>query len=149
MLRPILVATAVSGTLDILFAIALTLLFGREPVLMLRRIASALSPIAGEGPVGPVLGLMVHFTLMALMAAVFVLVARQRPVLLERPVVCGVIYGLITYVIMNLVVVPLRFPAAWAAVNRDSAVRSHCAGRPADRLHRGENPPGKTSSPPA
>jgi hypothetical protein len=47
------------------------------------------------------------------MVAVFVLVARSRPTLLDRPWLAGLVYGLITYVVMNLVVVPLRFPAAW------------------------------------
>ena len=41
------------------------------------------------------------------------LAARQRPTLIERPLVSGTIYGLITYVVMNLIVVPLRFPAAF------------------------------------
>jgi hypothetical protein len=114
MLRPILLATAICGTLDILFAIVLTLLFGREPTDMLRRVASGPFPQATEwGASGALLGLAVHFTLMAVMAAVFVLAARQRPTLLERPVVAGTVYGLITYVVMNLIVVPLRFPAAW------------------------------------
>ena len=114
MLRPILLATAVSGTLDILFAAILSLLSGRDPANMLRFVASGPFPQATEwGGSGAILGLLVHFTLIALMAAVFVFAARQRPALLARPIISGTVYGLITYVIMNLVVVPLRFPAAW------------------------------------
>jgi hypothetical protein len=50
---------------------------------------------------------------MAIMVTVFVLAARSRPTLIDKPVMWGLIYGLITYVAMNLIVVPLRFPAAW------------------------------------
>ena len=48
---------------------------------------------------------------MAIMAAALMLVARQRPQLLERPVLLGIVFGLITYAIMNLIVVPVRFDA--------------------------------------
>lgn len=112
MLRPIVLATAASGTLDILFAVILTLLRGRAPADMLRFVATGPFPSATEwGPAGAVLGLIVHFTLMAIMASVFVLAARRFPDLLQSPLKWGVIYGLITYVAMNWIVVPLRFDA--------------------------------------
>jgi hypothetical protein len=109
-LKPIAIATAISGTLDILFAMILTLWFGREIGGMLRFVASGPFPAATDmGTSGAILGLVTHFALMAIMAAAYMLVARQRPELTARPIQWGVIYGLITYVIMNLVVVPLRF----------------------------------------
>ena len=49
---------------------------------------------------------------MAIMVTVFVVVAQRRPALTVSPLKWGVIYGLVTYVIMNLIVVPLRF-GAW------------------------------------
>jgi uncharacterized membrane protein YagU involved in acid resistance len=114
MLRPILLATAVSGTLDILFAILLSLLFGRDPANMLRFVASGPFPRATEmGAAGALLGLAVHFALMAVMVTVFVLAAQRLPDFIRAPVKWGIIYGLITYVVMNLLVVPLRFPAAF------------------------------------
>jgi hypothetical protein len=113
-LKTIIVATLVCGTLDILLATALTLLRGRAPADMLRFVASGPFPSASEcGTAGAILGLAVHFTLMAIMVAVFVLVASRRPTLLGRPVVAGVAYGIVTYGVMNLIVVPLRFPAAF------------------------------------
>jgi len=45
------------------------------------------------------------------MATIFVLAARRFPDMLQAPLKWGVIYGLITYVAMNWVVVPLRFAA--------------------------------------
>jgi hypothetical protein len=110
MLRPIAIATAVSGALDILLAIILTLLYGREPANMLRYVASGPFPSAKEwGAGGAVLGLVVHFTLMGIMATGFVLAARRYSDMLQSPLKWGVIYGLITYFAMNWIVVPLRF----------------------------------------
>ena len=40
-----------------------------------------------------------------------ILFVRQRPQLLDKPIMVGVVYGLITYAVMNLIVVPLRFDA--------------------------------------
>ena len=112
MLKPITIATAVSGTLDIVFAMILTVLFGREIGNMLRYVGSGPFPAATEmGSAGAALGLLVHFSLMAVMAAALMLVARQRPQLLERPLMLGIVFGLVTYAIMNLIVVPVRFDA--------------------------------------
>ena len=112
MYRPIALATAVSGTLDILFAMILTVFFGREIGNMLRFVASGPFPDAKDwGSAGAVLGLVVHFALMAIMATIFVLAAHRFPHLLRSPLKWGVIYGLITYVAMNWIVVPLRFEA--------------------------------------
>ena len=80
MLKPIAIATAVSGTLDILFAMILTVFFGREIGNMLRYVGSGPFPQATEmGTGGAILGLLVHFALMAIMATVYVLAARRIP----------------------------------------------------------------------
>ena len=114
MLKPIALATLVSGTLDILFATMLTLINGREPANMLRFVASGPFPSATEmGTSGAILGLLVHFALMAIMATVFMLVVRSRPTLLDKPILTGAGYGLITYIVLDLIVVPLRFPGAF------------------------------------
>ena len=61
------------------------------------------------GAVGSGVGLVVHFALMAIMAACFVYAARNWPALVAKPIHAGIAYGLITYVVMNWVVVPIRF----------------------------------------
>ena len=112
MFRPTAIATLISGSLDILFAMLLTVLFGREIGNMLRYVASGPFPSATEmGTGGAVLGLAVHFGLMAIMAALFMAVVRHRPALLDKPLVTGIVYGLITYIVMNWIIVPLRFDA--------------------------------------
>ena len=110
MLKPIALATAISGTLDILFAMILTMFFGREIGNMLRYVGSGPFPQAAEmGASGAILGLIVHFALMSIMATVYVLAARRIPALVEKPIQWGVLYGLATYVVMNWLVVPMRF----------------------------------------
>ena len=112
MLRPIGIGTAISGTLDILFAMILTVAFGREIPNMLRYVASGPFPAATDmGTGGAVLGLVVHFALMAIMATGLMLLVSRRPQLAETPLRTGIAYGAITYFIMNWVVVPLRFHA--------------------------------------
>ena len=112
MIRPTAIATLISGSLDILFAMLLTVLFGREIGNMLRYVASGPFPSATEmGTGGAVLGLAVHFGLMAIMAALFMAVVSHRQALLDKPLVTGIVYGLITYIVMNWIVVPLRFDA--------------------------------------
>ena len=62
----------------------------------------------------------VHFTLMAIMVAAYVLVAARQPALRARRVLWGVAFGLLTYIVMNLIVVRLRvggpFPPSTRAI---------------------------------
>ena len=110
MRRTIVISTLVSGTLDILFAICLSLFNGRDPMVMLRYVAAGPFPNAKEwGVAGSIAGLLVHFTLMAIMATAFSVGLQRWPNLLSKPLQTGVLYGLVTYVVMNWIVVPLRF----------------------------------------
>lgn len=113
MLKPIALATLISGTLDILLAMILTLIYGREIPNMLRSVAAGPFPSATEmGTSGAILGLLVHFALMAIMATAFMAIVRWRPVLLETPWRTALAFGIVTYFAMNWLVVPLRFGTA-------------------------------------
>lgn len=113
-IKPSIIATILCGTLDILLAMGLTLMRGRHIGDMLRFVASGPFPDAtAMGRSGAILGLGVHYSLMAIMVAVFLIAARQIPRIVDKPVLSGVAYGLLTYVVLDLIVVPLRFPAAW------------------------------------
>lgn len=123
MARTIARATMVAGTLDILFAAILSSLFGKGPMPMLRFVASGPFPPATEwGIAGSLLGLLVHFGLMFVMAMLFVVAVQQRPAWLGKPIQAGIAYGLITYVAMNLIVVPLRF-GNWPPTPRSVATQ--------------------------
>lgn len=76
--KPVAIATLVSGTLDIAFAMLLTTLRGRSIGGMLRSVASGPVPPATDwGVTGAVLGLVVHYVLMAIMATIIVLFVRR------------------------------------------------------------------------
>ena len=80
---PILLATLVAGTLDILAAVGLTLYYGREPGghAPLRRLRALSRRDRMGGRPAAALGLAVHFALMAAMVAIYVLAAARRPAL--------------------------------------------------------------------
>lgn len=121
--RPIILGTAVAGTLDILAAIGLTLFYGKRGVdEMLGGVASGPFPGAPANGIGAIaLGLLVHFALMAIMVAIYVAAAARLPALRRQPLLWGILYGVATYMVMNLLVVPVRFagapalPATWLA----------------------------------
>lgn len=126
LVRAIAIATLIAGTLDILAAVILSTIFGHGPMAMLRGVASGPFPGASDwGSSGSLLGLVVHFALMAIMVAVYMAVAAKRPAMLGKPIQWGVIYGLATYVVMNLVVVPLRFHN-WPPTPRGIATQLFC-----------------------
>jgi uncharacterized membrane protein YagU involved in acid resistance len=107
----IVMATLVAGTLDILSACVYTLIAGRAPIPMLKGLASAiLGNGAVKGGIGVALvGLLLHFAIMAVMAAFFVIAANRLPVLKARWLLAGVAYGIGLWAVMNLIVLPLRF----------------------------------------
>ena len=109
--RKILLATLVAGTLDILSACVYTLIAGRAPINMLKGLASAiLGNGAVDGGVGVALvGLLLHFAIMAVMVAFFVVAANRLPFLKARWLLAGIAYGIGLWAVMNLVVLPLRF----------------------------------------
>jgi hypothetical protein len=130
MLRPVLVATLIAGTLDILSAFLFAGLAGVTPVGVLRYVASG--PF-GEAPTATpgwaAIGLAVHFAIMACMAGAYMLVAPRVPALLRHPVLAGLAYGALLWLIMYFLVKPLRWPdaplphTAYAIANQ---LFSHC-----------------------
>jgi hypothetical protein len=111
--RTILRATLVAGTLDILSALLYAALEGRQPAVILIGIASAVWPDARHGSIalGMAAGLALHFAIMLAMAAAFVLASRKLALLGRQPLIAGPIYGVLLWALMNLVVLPLRWPA--------------------------------------
>ena len=53
------------------------------------------------------LGFALHYLIAFLIVTVFYLISRQVPVLVEYPIVCGILYGVAVYFVMSYVVIPL------------------------------------------
>jgi len=106
----ILLATLIAGTLDIGMAAIETARAGKPIDGMLRSLASGPFPSAVDwGAGGAAAGLAVHYTIMAVMAAVF-LIARDRIALIKRhTIVAALAYGVILWLVMYGLVLPLRF----------------------------------------
>lgn len=127
--RPMVVATAIAGTLDILSAFVFAGMSGMKPLGVLRFVASGPFGSAPTATAGwAAVGLAVHFAIMAGMAAAYMLVASRTPALLRHPILAGIAYGLLLWIVMSWLVLPQRFGmpvpnTLWAVANQ---LFSHC-----------------------
>jgi hypothetical protein len=114
MLRPILIATLVAGTLDILSAFVFAGMAGMSPQGVLTYVASGPfgDGVRGGGALWAAAGLAVHFAIMAGMAGAYFLAAPRFPALVRHPVAAGLAYGILLWLVMYWVVKPLRWPEA-------------------------------------
>jgi uncharacterized membrane protein YagU involved in acid resistance len=107
----ILYGGLVVGILDMLFAFTFYgLILGAPPLRIFQSVAAGLlgRAAAYEGGVKTfVLGILLHFVVATCIATVYFLASRVLPVLIHHPVVSGLMYGMIAYLGMNYVVVPL------------------------------------------
>jgi uncharacterized membrane protein YagU involved in acid resistance len=113
----ILLGGLAAGALDILYAFIVygPLSYGVTPEQVLHSVAAGLigRDAARAGGIGTAaLGLGLHFLIATLMAAVYVLLATRISMLTRQAAIWGLVYGLILYVAMNYVVVPLSAAGA-------------------------------------
>ena len=120
-------ATLIAGTLDLLSAFVFSAMPGGDvsqfaakfdPAKVLRGVASGPfgDAMAMGGAGAALLGLLTHFALMTVMATVFVLAAKRVAFLTQHPVVSGVAYGAIIYLVMYWIVLANRFPGIEARI---------------------------------
>jgi hypothetical protein len=106
----VLAGGLVAGALDIFYA---CVFWGLRRAVPARRIfQSVAAGVLGKatfdgGARTAALGLALHFFIALCMAAAYFVVARRWPLLWRRPWLCGAIYGVFLYAVMNYVVVPL------------------------------------------
>jgi hypothetical protein len=108
--QAILYGTLVVGTLDALDAIVFFgLRSGVGPIRIFQGIASGLlGPAARQGGLKTAaLGVALHFVIAFGIVLTYFLVSRRVSALTRHPVICGLLYGLVAYAVMNLVVIPL------------------------------------------
>lgn len=120
----IVVAGLVSGAVDILSAFASYTAQGATVQGILQYIASGLlGHAAMQGGVEMAwVGLMCHFLLTTAMAAIYLVAAHKLRLLIAQPWLGGGIYGVLTWLAMVFVVVPLsgvtgwKLPQGWSIV---------------------------------
>jgi hypothetical protein len=108
-LRWILIAGLVTGTLDLLFAIAYWAGHEVPAIAIMQSIAAGLLGTAAfkGGATAAALGVACHFTLTTAMAGACYFIGSHWPALLRRPLKFGIGYGLFLFAAMRYVVVPL------------------------------------------
>ena len=123
--RAVLRIGLIAGTLDIGENLVFNAFRHITPAMVFQYIASGLtgSWAFHAGAASIALGVGIHYTIAMFWTAVFYLAGRRLTVLVRRPVVCGLAYGAVVYLVMNFVVLPLtRVPHAHAAMTLASRV---------------------------
>lgn len=110
------------GVLDLIDAVAFFgLYYGVPPIRIFQSIAAGVygRDASREGGWRTALvGILLHFVIATLIATVFYLGTRVWPVLYKKPVICGLIYGVICYFVMQLIVIPLsNAPSSGLVIN--------------------------------
>ena len=138
-----LIGGGVGGLLDALYATVLWgFILGDNPAGLWQSVAAGLLGKTSYegGHATALLGLALHFFIAFVMALVYVRAARKLPVLVQRPILMGVLYGFALYLVMNFVVVPLLGPRLSRAEPRGRDPRADPARpvrRPGHRTDRG------------
>ena len=115
----------IAGTLDIGENLIFNAFRHITPAMVFQYIASGLtgSWAFHAGAASIALGVGIHYTIAIFWTAVFYLASLRMTVLVRRPVVCGLAYGALVYLVMNFMVLPLtRVPRAHAAMTLASRV---------------------------
>lgn len=111
-----------AGILDILDAFVFFGFRGVSPVRSLQAIASGVfgTKAFQGGTVMAAAGLAFHFLIALSVAAVYYALARRVRLLVERPILCGLAYGIGVFLVMQYVVLPLSAyrvrPLSWGVM---------------------------------
>ena len=109
--RAILYGGLIAGALDLLDAFVFFGFYsGARPMGILQSIAAGWmgrNPARAGGIPTAALGLVSHFMIATIIAAVFVLASRYIDTLRRHWVISGLVYGIAAYFVMTWVVVPL------------------------------------------
>jgi uncharacterized membrane protein YagU involved in acid resistance len=105
-LKSLVYGGLIAGTIDIGAASLISII---SPLVILQAVASGLlGRAAFQGGAGVmVLGLLLQWGMSILIAAFFTLAASKWPSLARRWILWGTLYGVVVFIVMNYVVVPL------------------------------------------
>ncbi|HEY5972193.1 MAG TPA: hypothetical protein VIT22_09495 [Pseudoxanthomonas sp.] len=128
--RYVVAGGLLAGTLDLIYICTLWSFKGVGPVRILHSVASGWvgreAAVAG-GAGTALLGLVSHFGIAIAMAGTYFLAARRWGALARNPWRYGALYGVLLYVVMNHVVVPLSAAGAAPAKGFGWMDASHLA----------------------
>ena len=117
----------IAGTLDIVDNLIFNQFRGISPIRVFQYIASGLIGMKSFqlGLASVALGVLIHYTIALFWTGVFYTASRKFSILVRRPVICGLLYGVVVYLVMNFVILPLsRVPPRPAAVTLPSRINA-------------------------
>jgi hypothetical protein len=129
-LRAIPVAWLVVGILDISSALIVWWTRNMTPARGLQGIAAGLlGPKSTQGGIATaMLGLAIHFFIALAVVTIFYLASQKIPLLIQHPVICGLLYGIAVYLVMYWIVLPMTFPTFHHRLGNDlPAIAIHIA----------------------
>lgn len=115
----------IAGTLDITENIVFNAFRHITPAMIFQYIASGLTGAWAfhAGGQSVALGVAIHYTIAMFWTVLYWVLSGPMPILIRRPVTCGLLYGGLVYIVMNFVVLPLtRIPHPHAAVTLASRI---------------------------
>ncbi len=98
------------GTLDAIYAIVFWGMRGAAPIRIFQSIAAGLlgRDAALRGGIRTeALGLGLHYFIALAIVVVYFVASRFWPALLQRPIIYSAMYGILVYIFMNYIVIPL------------------------------------------
>jgi hypothetical protein len=108
-LQAILLATVVSGVLDAAAATTQAATLGMPAQRVFQGVASGIlgPPSFERGWNSGALGVVLHFVIACIISTIYVLASLHLPFLLRHPLIAGGLYGIVVFVVMFFIVLPL------------------------------------------
>jgi len=110
----ILLGGGIAATLDMIYAIVSNEYYADlPPQWTMQSVASGLlgDPAFDSGAAGALLGTFAHYAILFVAAGLYYLASRRIPALRTHAIICGIVFGVLVYLFMNFVVLPLSaFP---------------------------------------
>jgi uncharacterized membrane protein YagU involved in acid resistance len=108
-MRKLIAGGIVVGSLDITYAILFWSFRGVTPTRVFQSVAAG---ILGRdsfnlGMKSALLGAALHYFIAFSIVIVYWIASKWLPLLIEHAVICGIVYGILVYIVMNYVVIPL------------------------------------------
>ncbi|MEA2338813.1 MAG: hypothetical protein QOE82_2820 [Thermoanaerobaculia bacterium] len=108
-MRKLIAGGIVVGSLDITYAILFWWFRGVAPTRVFQSVAAG---VLGRdsfnlGMKSALLGAALHYFIAFSIVIVYYLASKWLPVLIDHAVICGIVYGIGVYIVMNYVVIPL------------------------------------------
>jgi hypothetical protein len=109
-LRTILLAGFAAATIDLVFAfVFFGWQLGATPTRIMQSIATGFFGTASYdgGATTAAIGVVAHYFILTVAAAFYWFASKRLPLLTQRPILSGVLFGITVYIAMTFVIVPL------------------------------------------